>query len=81
MINLLLIFVLLKNTKNMWTLFIIWIAGGFAALGALHGITKVEDAYIENDVKIQKFVQSWYAFGELIGILLGEIGKNSSEKK
>lgn len=64
----------------MLTLFFIWLAGGFASLGALLGVTKVEDAYIENEVKITKFVQSWYAFGVLIGIMLGEIGKNTEKK-
>jgi hypothetical protein len=65
----------------MFTLLIIWVAGGFASLGALHGVTKVEDAYISNEVKISKFVQSWYAFGELVGIMLGEIGNKKSEEK
>lgn len=64
----------------MWTLFIIWLAGGFASLGALHGVTKVEDGEIENEVMISKFAQSWYAFGLLVGIMLGEIG-NSTKKE
>ena len=65
----------------MLTLLIVWLAGGFASLGALHGITKVEDTTLENEVKLRKFLESWYAFGELLGILLGEIGKNSSPKE
>jgi hypothetical protein len=65
----------------MFTLFFIWLAGGFAALGAVAGVAKVEDANINPEVKIEKFVQSWYAFGVLIGIMLAEIGQNTKEKQ
>lgn len=64
----------------MFTLIVVWLAGGFASLGVLNGVTKVEDAYVSIEVKISKFVQSWYAFAELIGIMLAEIGKNSEKK-
>jgi hypothetical protein len=65
----------------MFTLFFIWLAGGFASLGAVAGVAKVEDAYISPEVKFEKFVQSWYAFGLLVGIMIAEIGQNTKGKQ
>lgn len=63
----------------MITIFVIWLAGGFASLGLLNGILNVEDSQVEPETKIIKFLQSWYSFGVLLGIILGEIGKNSND--
>jgi hypothetical protein len=65
----------------MWTLFLIWLAGGFASLGLLQGILTVEKGGVDTEVKVMKFIQSWYSFGVLIGIIIAEIGKNLEEKK
>jgi hypothetical protein len=58
----------------------IWAAGGFAAIGALKGISIVEDTALNTEVYQAKFFQSWYAFGQIITILLAEIGKQTAEK-
>lgn len=65
----------------MWTLFLIWLAGGFANLGVLDGIMNVEGGKADVEVKIIKFIQSWYAFGMILGIMLAEIGKNTEKEK
>lgn len=66
----------------MWTLLVIWLAGGFATIGGLKGIETVEGTgKIENEVYLLKFIQSWYAFGMLIIILLTEIGNQISKKE
>lgn len=61
----------------MWVLFLIWIAGGLASIGLLKGILKVEGGIVENETILIKFLQSWYSFGVLLGIILGEIGNNT----
>lgn len=61
-------------------LFAIWAAGGLAAIGALKGISTVEETPLNSEVYIGNFAQSWYAFGLIISILLGEIGKQTADK-
>jgi hypothetical protein len=58
----------------------IWAAGGFAAIGALKGVSTVDGSQISNEVYLQKFSQSWYAFGMVILILLTEIGNHLDKK-
>jgi len=58
----------------------IWAAGGFAAIGALKGISTVENTPLDNEIYTAKFTQSWYAFGLILTILLAEIGQRTSEK-
>lgn len=59
----------------------IWVAGGFAAIGALKGISVVEETQLNSEVYTQKFLESWYAFGQILTILLAEIGKQIIENK
>lgn len=65
----------------MLTLLIIWLAGGIANLGMLKGIMTVEGNEINNDVKIRRFIESWYAFGVILGIMITEINKNIRNKE
>lgn len=60
----------------MITIFAIWLAGGLASLGLLKGILTVEGGDVESETILIKFLQSWYSFGVLLGIILGEIGKS-----
>jgi hypothetical protein len=65
----------------MWTLLIIWLAGGFATVGGLKGIALVSGSdEIDTGIYISKFVQSWYAFGMLTTIILTEIGQQIDNK-
>lgn len=64
----------------MWVLFLIWVAGGLASIGLLKGILKVEDGEVDNETILVKFIQSWYSFGVLLGIILGEIGGNTKKR-
>jgi hypothetical protein len=59
----------------------IWLAGGFAAIGALKGISTVIKEDIAMEVYIKNFVQSWYAFGEILLIMLSEIGNHIAKNK
>lgn len=65
----------------MWVLFVIWLAGGFASIGALNGITMVSETKIDKEVYLVKFLQSWFAFGTIILIMLSEIGENLEKKQ
>jgi len=58
----------------------IWAAGGFAAIGALKGISTVENTPLNDEVYRAKFLESWYAFGQILTILLAEIGNRTTEK-
>lgn len=64
----------------MLTILTIWIAGGFAAIGALKGISVVTESTIPNEEYIYKFIQSWYAFGQIILIMLAELGNILTKK-
>lgn len=63
----------------MWSLILVWLAGGFATLGCLDAVSRFEGTKINTDIYISKFIQSWYAFGMMIFILLTEIGKKIDE--
>ncbi len=65
----------------MWTLFLIWLAGAVATYGVLQGILIVEDTGIDTETKFIKALQSWYAFGVLIGIMLAEVGRQKEERE
>jgi len=61
----------------MWTLFLFWLAGGFATIGYLKGISIVEEGVIiDTKTMFIKFMQSWYAYGVIQGIMNTEIGKS-----
>lgn len=60
-------------------LFWFWIAGGCAAIGVLFGVAEVEETRIDEAVYVKTFAKSWFAFGSIIGILLGEIGQGAKE--
>ena len=57
----------------------IWAAGGFVSIGALKGVSVVEKSDITSEIYIVKFIQSWYAFGEIVLIMLSEIANQISE--
>lgn len=65
----------------MFALIGIWLAGGFASIGALKGVSVVEKQDIATEVYTAKFVQSWFAFGEILLIMLSEIGNKVAESK
>jgi hypothetical protein len=56
----------------------IWLAGGFATWGTLTAIDIIEGNEGENKIDQEtlqmKFIQSWYAFGQIIMVVLLEIG-------
>jgi len=60
-------------------LFWFWIAGGCAALGLLFGIAEVEGTQIDESVYVKTFAKSWFQFGSIIGIMLGELGQGNKE--
>lgn len=57
-----------------FTLIGIWAAGGFASIGALKGLSMVDGQQIDNEICKEKFLLSWYAFGQIILIMLAEVG-------
>lgn len=60
-------------------LFWFWIAGGCASIGILFGVAEVEKAQIDGIVYIKTFAKSWFQFGSIIGIMLGELGEANKE--